>query len=301
MDYPGLDDAYLRYIQATPENQRRIQSFYLPFFKDRSGPLADLAFGHGDFMQLLTEQGIAVVGVDTDGDCCAEARRRGLTVVQSDVLDYLRQAAEDSLDGIFSAHLIEHLTYPSVMELIRLSYRALKPSGILLLVTPNVRSLYPHLESFYMHFGHVTFYHPKLLGFFLSYFGFRDARAGENPRMALPLWREAPWPAPAAYGAAGQATRLGPVRYDPALPSTQPGIVGRLIGGVKAFATRLIVQPLLDRVVEQVNRRLIYLEASVETARKQLTSLNGSVECYVYATKGETTLNLPAECVGERL
>jgi hypothetical protein len=55
MEYPGLDDAFLRYIQATPENQRRIQSFYLPFFVERQGLVVDLACGHGDFVQLLTD------------------------------------------------------------------------------------------------------------------------------------------------------------------------------------------------------------------------------------------------------
>jgi len=301
MEHPGLDDAYLRYIQATPENQRYIQSFYLPFFQRCRGQVVDLACGHGDFVQLLNEQGVTAIGVDSDPDCAAEARRRGIHIVQSDVLDYLRQVEENCLAGIFSAHLVEHLPYPQVMELIRLSYRALEPGGLILIVTPNVRGLYPHLESFYMHFGHVSFYHPRLLCFFLDYFGYSDPRVGENPRMAQPLWRGGIWPDPARYEAGAGEARLSPVRYDALLPSSYHNVVGRIISRFKGYAARLIVQPLLDQVVVGVNRRLLYLEAYVESVRKHLMALDRSVECFVYATKGEIALDLPPECVGERL
>ncbi|MCJ7667748.1 MAG: hypothetical protein MUP04_05630, partial [Anaerolineae bacterium] len=59
--------------------------------------------------------------------------------------------------------------------------------GKIVITTPNVRGLFAHLEMFYMHFGHVSFYHPNLLRFFLEYVGFSDAQMGENPRTASPL------------------------------------------------------------------------------------------------------------------
>jgi SAM-dependent methyltransferase len=301
MSYPGLEDAFLRYIQATPEAQRRIQSFYLPFFQGCPGPVVDLACGHGDFVHLLTEHGVKAVGVDSDPACCAEVQERGIPVTCSDVFDYLRQVEPDNLGGIFSAHLVEHLPYERVMDLIRLSFDALQPGGLILLTTPNVRGLYPHLESFYMHFGHVTFYHPRLLGFFMEYFGFSAPHAGENPRMAKPLWRDVAWsdPGPPPLQALG---------YDPRLPSRLPGLAGRLVSAAKTSLARFLVQPLLDRLAGEVDRQLEELRryvgqinANANAIHRQLAELDRPVECYVYATKGEATLGLPPEIVGERL
>ena len=286
MDYPGLDDAYLRYIQATPENERRIQSFYVPFFSECQGQVVDLACGHGDFVQLLTEQGIEAMGVDSDPACCAESRRRGVNVVCRDVIDYLRQVEENSLGGIFSAHLVEHLPYQTVMEMIRLSYRALKPGGIILLVTPNARSAYAHLESFYKHFGHVSFYHPDLLCFFLDYFGFVRPQTGENPRVATPLWgpnlldrrrQESPdRPHPGL---------LPHLTYEHVLPLPKDTLVRRVIRSVKMFLVRMIVQPYIDQVVVGMNRWAADVNLFAADVYRLFGTLDRAVECYAYAFK----------------
>lgn len=56
-----------------------------------------------------------------------------------------------------------------------------------MVATPDVRGLFSHLEMFYLHFGHVAFYHPRLLCFFLDYVGFQGPTIGENPHTASPL------------------------------------------------------------------------------------------------------------------
>ena len=98
------------------------------------------------------------------------------------------------------------------------------------------------------------------------------------------------------------------MRYDPQLPSQYPGLIGRTVSTVKMLAVRLIVQPLLDRVVKEVNqslyelgRYLRQLNANVNATHQRLMELDRAVECYVYATKGEIALDLPPELVGERL
>jgi len=182
----GLDYDFLRYIGVEPETQKRIQGFYLPFFEGCKR-VVDLGCGDGDFLELLEEEGIEAIGVDRDQRCWAAARDRGLEVICKDVFDYLEELDEESVDGIFSAHLVEHLPYEKVIELFRLSYRAVKKEGRIVITTPNVRGLIAHLEMFYMHFGHVSFYHPKLLCFFLEHVGFEATEMGENPETASPL------------------------------------------------------------------------------------------------------------------
>jgi SAM-dependent methyltransferase len=290
--YPDLDYEFQRYTGVVPENQRRIQSFYLPFFEGRRRVL-DLACGDGDFVQMLAEQGTSAVGVDFDPKACQVVRARGLDVICQDVFDYLEQAEPESVDGIFSAHLVEHLAYHQVLRMLELSLRALKPGGIILLVTPNVRSTYTHLESYYKHFGHISYYHPELLCFFLDYVGFTDPQMGENPRMATPLWGE-----PAIFGRQ-QDWSVQPipyVTYERVLPLPSDNALRRAIRSVKMFLVRMIVQPYIDQVVVGVNqsiananRRLADVSQVAAEATRFLgrvrETLDRPVECYAYAYK----------------
>jgi len=259
---PGLDYEFLRYIQVTPEGQKKIQSYYLPFFKGCQ-LVVDLGCGDGDFVELLEENGITAIGVDSDPKCCAAAQQRGLNIVCQDVFVYLRGLEAESVDGIFSAHLVEHLPYEKVLELLRLSKRALRKGGCIVLTTPNVRGLFSHLEMFYMHFGHVTFYHPKLLCFFLEYTGFSNPVMGENPNFPSPLWGN---------------LKLTPIRYEPELPLVKDNPLRRLIKRGKMLLVKLIVQPYLDQLVPQMNERLAQLKSALDI-------IDRPFECYVYATK----------------
>jgi len=292
--YPDLDYAFLRYTGVVPENQRRIQSYYLPFFEDRQRVL-DLACGDGDFVQMLTEQGITVTGVDFDPKACEAVRARGLDVVCQDVFDYLEQVAPESVDGIFSAHLVEHLAFQQVLRMLELSLQVLKPGGIILLVTPNVRSMYAHLESYHKHFGHISFYHPELLCFFLDYVGFSDPQMGENPHMATPLWGQ---PDIAEQLHLGFPSIL-PFSYQRTLPQINANPMRRFWHAIKMFAVRMVVQPYIDQVMVNLNQlvtqvNVLALQLDVRLARaaqwaeRTQTTLDRPVECFVYANKPET-------------
>ena len=117
--------------------------------------------------------------------CVGEARTHAIPVVQDNVIDHLRTIEPGALDAIFSAHLVEHLPYEVVLELIELSFRALRPGGRLLLATPNPRALVSHLEMYTMHFGHVAMYHPNLLAFFMRYAGFAARRPAEKTQLQM--------------------------------------------------------------------------------------------------------------------
>ena len=182
----GLDYDFLRYIEVVPETQRRIHAFYLPRFAGCHRVL-DLGCGDGDFVALLRERSVDVLGIDADPKTCAAGVANGLPIVQADVFDYLAGLEPDSVDGIFSAHLVEHLPYEHVMALIDAAFRALRPGGVIVLATPDTRSIFSHLEMFYLHFGHISFYHPRLLCFLLEHAGFANAELGANPETASPL------------------------------------------------------------------------------------------------------------------
>ena len=59
--------------------------------------------GDGDFIGLLLELGIDTVGVDSDEKAFSAAKEKNLPVVCQDVLTYLEELPDNSVDGIFSA------------------------------------------------------------------------------------------------------------------------------------------------------------------------------------------------------
>lgn len=255
-----LDYRFLRYIGVTREGQRRIQAFYLPFFED-CHRVVDLGCGEGHFVEMLAERGLEAVGVDRDEECCREASQRGIKVVCQDVFDYLRVMEEGAVDGIFSSHLVEHLPYQEVLELLSLCYQALAPGGAIVLTTPNVRGLFSHLEMFYMHFGHVTFYHPNLLCFLLQYRGFSNPVAGENPSLASPLLGDFRL----------QSLELG-------WGENGGGASQRWLRRARTFLAKAVAGPCLEGLAAQANRNF-------QRVNDLLNILDRSFECYVKSTR----------------
>lgn len=137
----GLDFDFLRYFDVQSQTQQQIQSYYLPLFQD-CHQVIDLACGDGDFVLLLQGLGIPVIGIDSDEKAAKAAAEKGIPFIWKDVFAYLAEQPDQSVDGIFCAHLVEHLPYPKVMELVQQAFRILQPGGRIVLATPNVRSLY---------------------------------------------------------------------------------------------------------------------------------------------------------------
>jgi SAM-dependent methyltransferase len=274
----GLDARFLAFLGNNPDRHRYVHGHYLQYFAGCKR-VVDLACGQGHFVRALSDAGVSAYGVDSDPGCVAEARNQGQEVIEEDVFSYLRDASAGSVDGIFCAHLVEHLRFEDVLALVTGSFDLLADGGTMVIVTPNCQSLSTHLDSFYLHFGHESFYHPRLLCFFLQQAGFENAQAGENPRLAYPLWgsRYSNPPAPRLDASA--------LQYERVIPSPRLG-ARRVIWRAKRFATRLIVQPYVDQLVQHVNEQLTDLDSAHHVTRELIMSLDRSVEAYAVATKG---------------
>jgi SAM-dependent methyltransferase len=279
IDLTGLDYDFLRYIGVTPIVQRQNQRFYLPFFKD-CRQVVDVGCGDGDFVEMLREQGVDACGVDNDPIAVQHLRERQIPVVEADVVTYLKRVEPGSLDGIFSAHLVEHLPYQAVYTLIHYAYHALKPGGRIVLTTPNARALVSHLEMYWLHFGHVAFYHPRLLCFFLHRVGFQNETWGENPAPPHPLSGE-----PSTGEFLGSDFEI-PIHWE-AVPTNRA--LSRWRSAVRVRLARLLG---LDDIVRQANNRLRQLAVQTNqshTEIKRLASvidrLDRPFECYATAVK----------------
>ena len=70
----------------------------------------DIGCGRGEFLSLLKLRGIAGVGVDLHAENVSLANADGLEAHKVDVFDYLAAQGPGSIDGIFCAQVIEHLS-----------------------------------------------------------------------------------------------------------------------------------------------------------------------------------------------
>jgi O-antigen chain-terminating methyltransferase len=128
-------------------------------------PVVDLGFGRGEFMELLTELGVRVRGVEPDAQLVTSARGRGLEVEQGFAIEYLRRVEPASLGGIVMIQVIEHLSPQHVIDFVELAAEKLRPGGKVVIETINPSSLYTYARAFWLDPDHVRPVHPNFLEF----------------------------------------------------------------------------------------------------------------------------------------
>jgi 2-polyprenyl-3-methyl-5-hydroxy-6-metoxy-1,4-benzoquinol methylase len=144
------------------EHLRKLQRKFLKYFPPRS-TVVDLGCGRGVFLELLAENGIKALGVDSNGAVVQFCKSRGITDVYSeDIIEFLRGKVE-LYDGIFCSHVIEHLDYSSAVSLLHLCGQALKPNGVMVLVTPNPLDITVMGDIYWLDPSHVRPYPASLL------------------------------------------------------------------------------------------------------------------------------------------
>jgi O-antigen chain-terminating methyltransferase len=128
---------------------------YLDFIREAqvggpANPILDVGCGHGDWLDLLRENGFVASGVDTNTIFVDVCRGRGLNVVAADAVEYLRAMPAGSLGGVTGMHIAEHLPFEVLIELLDQCRRVLCVGGLLALETPNPENLTVASLNFYM-------------------------------------------------------------------------------------------------------------------------------------------------------
>jgi O-antigen chain-terminating methyltransferase len=152
-------------FRGSEESIRARQQFYVPYFEGRRAVL-DLGCGRGEFLEAMREAGVAARGIELSGELVALCRSKGLEVEAADLLAYLPSLPDESLDGIFCAHVVEHLAPERLPEVIRTAAQKLARGGILALETPNPESLAIFATHFYLDPTHARPVPPALLNFY---------------------------------------------------------------------------------------------------------------------------------------
>jgi O-antigen chain-terminating methyltransferase len=149
---------------------------YLPVYAD-SDHILDIGCGRGEFIELLIAEGKTAEGIDLSQSMLRVAQDKGLDCTHTDALSYLKNKTGESLGGIFSAQVIEHLEPDYLREVVIQAFRVLKPGSPILLETVNPLSLFALSNIYFLDVTHCKPLHPEFMRYLLESCGFSDVRA----------------------------------------------------------------------------------------------------------------------------
>lgn len=151
--------------------------FVLPMLQiEGDHNVLDIGCGRGEWLELLREEGFSVKGVDIDELMLEECRKLNIEAKNGDALTYLKSLADSSLTIVSAFHLIEHLTFEILQEVVYEAKRVLIPGGLLIMETPNPENIVVGTSAFYVDPTHIKPIPPRLLEFVVEYTGFKRGK-----------------------------------------------------------------------------------------------------------------------------
>ena len=165
--YRGFEDRFRGSIEEIREKQR----VFVPIFAGASDVL-DIGCGRGELLALLKEHRISGRGIDTNAAMVAEARSRGLDVVQADAMAHLQSLPDAALGGVIASQVIEHMPPSYLLALLPILGRKLRPNAPIVLETINPACWLAFFSSYLRDFTHVWPVHPETLQYLLQANGF---------------------------------------------------------------------------------------------------------------------------------
>lgn len=166
--YSEYEDQEQEYLATFREDVRRIREF-VP-----SGRILEVGCGYGYFLRCAVDAGYDAYGIDLSPAAVKWAAVRHPGRVFCGPLEEVPEIQDQKYDVIFGSHLIEHLTEPS--EFLRQAGRLLRPGGLVVMVTPNIKSLLARVSgSRWVSFKipeHVSYYDPGTITTLLNRTGY---------------------------------------------------------------------------------------------------------------------------------
>lgn len=175
--YRAFEDRHRGSRELILERLQAYMPFLEPFLKLENGPVAiDLGCGRGEWLEMVIGAGFAARGVDLDEGMLEGCRSRGLPADLGDAVGALKARAAESVSVISAFHLVEHIPFPALQELVSEAVRVLKPGGLLILETPNAENLFVGSNGFYMDPTHERPIPHLLLSFLTEFSGFERSK-----------------------------------------------------------------------------------------------------------------------------
>lgn len=154
---------------------------YLPFVEPvaRRHPhlrALDLGCGRGEWLEVMREAGINGHGVDQDAGMLSACTELELVVQRGDALESLRRQPAASSICISLIHVVEHLPFEVVKQIVKEARRVLVDDGILIMETPNPENYTVGACNFYQDPTHRNPLPPLLLAFVPEYYGYERVK-----------------------------------------------------------------------------------------------------------------------------
>lgn len=178
-----LDAYYVAFEDANRGSREEIRAKHQPYLSlihqhlqaqpQLTGlAVLDVGCGRGEWLRLLSEQGLSATGVDMNGVMVTACREQGLSAQQADLLQWLGQQADASHLLITGFHIIEHLPFEVLFKFFAEAYRVLAPKGMLIVETPNPENVLVGSHTFYHDFTHRNPITPTAIQFLARYHNF---------------------------------------------------------------------------------------------------------------------------------
>lgn len=182
-DVVDLEKFYLdfeaQFRGSTAEIKQRQQVYLSYFDKILAQPIeqrkmfVDIGCGRGEWLELLSEQGVPAIGIDSNAKMVDACLQNGYAAKVADGIEFLKRQEKSSLSGVSGFHIIEHLPFEKLIALFDAAYAALSEDGILIFETPNPENLIIGACNFYYDPTHLKPIVPDVAQFIAKQRGFR--------------------------------------------------------------------------------------------------------------------------------
>ena len=155
--------------------------FYRPFIEPLVAEFGrvsaiDLGCGRGEWLELMLSAGLDARGIDLDEGMLQSCVDLGLPAEKGEAIARLRALPSKSQAIVSAFHVVEHIPFDALEDLVSEAKRVLLPGGLLILETPNPENIMVATCSFYLDPTHQRPIPPNLLSFVAEYAGFERVK-----------------------------------------------------------------------------------------------------------------------------
>lgn len=181
--FGGLSDQeyadFEAHFRGSVENVKQHLKVYTPVIMDLqeqcgSMPVkgVDLGCGRGEWLELLRENEVSMQGVDLNDTFLDRVQKKNLSVIKSDIFEFLKTSKPESFDLVTAFHVIEHIHPNSRMDFLKQLLTVLRKDGVCILETPNPRNIFVGCGDFYRDPTHIAPVFPDTIQFLGKTAGF---------------------------------------------------------------------------------------------------------------------------------
>ncbi len=165
------------YLRGSRAQIKERLSIYIPYLDNvmagtSQSPVLDMGCGRGEFLELLKEHDFQGLGIDLNEEMVKKCNEMGLAAKQQEALSFLLEQPDASYGAITAFHLIEHIPFNSLINIVSQIFRVLKPGGLVVFETPNPNNVIVGSCSFYMDPTHLKPIPNQLARFMVQSQGF---------------------------------------------------------------------------------------------------------------------------------